>query len=170
MSEVKRFKPVINSTPYKPYAYCEENEDGIYVRIDDYEAIKAERDALADKLAHIEDYCIGVDTEGMEFIDKCNALAAEMSVMDAIRDNCVFITDDDYDACPKSVQEIIRSLAVMKIPATNTYLNSVRAAAIVEAASRIAAQVWEEDEGAGMVAAIDALAIIEQKLRAGEPS
>jgi glutamine synthetase type III len=47
MSEVKRFKPVINSTPYKPYAYCEENEDGIYVRIDDYEAIKAERDALA---------------------------------------------------------------------------------------------------------------------------
>lgn len=47
MSEVKRFKPVINSTPYKHYAYCEENEDGIYVRIDDYEAIKAERDALA---------------------------------------------------------------------------------------------------------------------------
>lgn len=47
MSEVKRFKPVINSTPYKPYAYCEENEEGLYVRIQDYVALKAERDALA---------------------------------------------------------------------------------------------------------------------------
>lgn len=47
MSEVKRFKPVINNKPYRPYAYCEENSEGIYVRIDDYEAIKAERDALA---------------------------------------------------------------------------------------------------------------------------
>lgn len=47
MSEVKRFKPVINSKPYKPYAFCEENEEGIYVRIHDYAALKAERDALA---------------------------------------------------------------------------------------------------------------------------
>ena len=47
MREVKRFKPVINNKPYRPYAYCEENSEGIYVRIDDYEAIKAERDALA---------------------------------------------------------------------------------------------------------------------------
>lgn len=47
MSEVKRFKPVINNKPYRPYAYCEENSEGIYVRIDDYDALKAERDALA---------------------------------------------------------------------------------------------------------------------------
>lgn len=50
----------------------------------------------------------------------------------------------------------------------DAYLNSVRADAIVEAASRIAAQVWEEDEGAGMVAAVNALAIIEKEIRAGE--
>lgn len=56
-----------------------------------------------------------------------DALAAEMSVMDAIHDKCLFISDDDYDACPKSVQEIIRSLAVMQIPTTSAYLNSVRA-------------------------------------------
>lgn len=47
MREVKRFKPVINNKPYRPYAYYEENSEGIYVRIDDYEEIKAERDALA---------------------------------------------------------------------------------------------------------------------------
>lgn len=53
-------------------------------------------------------------------------------------------------------------------PATDAYLNSVRADAIVDAASRIAAQAWEEDEGAGMVAAVNALAIIEKELRAEE--
>jgi len=56
MSKVKRFKPVINSTPYKPYAYCEENEDGIYVRIDDYEALQAQRDALAAENAALSRY------------------------------------------------------------------------------------------------------------------
>ncbi|MDI9768185.1 hypothetical protein QM327_16660 [Pantoea dispersa] len=47
------------------------------------------------------------------------------------------------------------------------YLNAVRADVIVEAASRIAAQAWEEDEGPGIVAAVDALEIIEREFRAG---
>lgn len=59
MSEVKRFKPVINNKPCRPYAYCEENSEGIYVRIDDYEAIKAERDALAAKVAQDLDKLAG---------------------------------------------------------------------------------------------------------------
>lgn len=89
----------------KRYCVCGEHyeiyvdDGGDYVSYDDCAELKAQRDALA----------------------------AEMSVMDAIHDKCVFITDDDYDACPKSVQEIIRSLAVMQIPATDAYLNSVRA-------------------------------------------
>lgn len=63
-----------------------------------------------------------------------DALAAEMSVVESIHDKCVFITDDDYDACPKNVKEIIRSLAVMQIPATDAYLNSVRAEGVDSAA------------------------------------
>lgn len=47
MSEVKRYKAVINDKPYKPYAYCEESNDGIYVRHDDYSALKAECESNA---------------------------------------------------------------------------------------------------------------------------
>lgn len=88
------------------------------------------------------------------------------------------------DAAEKKVEKFAVQCAAAKIAASyakegrhdyslntpdiDTYLNSVRADAIVEAASRIAAQVWEEDEGAGMVAAVNALAIIEKEIRAGE--
>ncbi len=88
------------------------------------------------------------------------------------------------DAAEKKVEKFAVQCAAAKIaaayakegrhdyslntPDIDTYLNSVRADAIVEAASRIAAQVWEEDEGAGMVAAVNALAIIEKEIRAGE--
>lgn len=73
----------------------------------------------------------------MELVSKMNPVVAEMSAVEAIHDECVFITDDDYDACPKSVQKIIRSLAVMKIPATDAYLNAVRADGFDMAAAEI---------------------------------
>lgn len=76
-----------------------ERDNGAYVTYGDFSELQRERDALA----------------------------AEISVVDGIHDKCVFITDDDYDACPKSVQEIIRSLAVMQIPAAEAYRNLVRA-------------------------------------------
>lgn len=63
MSEVKRYKPVINNKPCRPYAYCEENSEGIYVRIDDYDAIKAERDALA----YLTEKPVDVESERTDF-------------------------------------------------------------------------------------------------------
>jgi len=73
----------------------------------------------------------------MELVSRINQVVAEMSVVESIHDECVFITDDDYDGCPKSVQKIIRSLAVMKIPATEAYLNAVRAEGLDMAAAEI---------------------------------
>lgn len=58
---------------------------------------------------------------------KCAALAAELSVVEAIHNDAVFITDDHYEQCPPEVQKIIRSLAVMQIPAYKAYLAEVRA-------------------------------------------
>lgn len=54
-------------------------------------------------------------------------LAAELSAVDAIHNEAVFITDDDYDKCPKRVQDIIRHLAVMQIPAYQSFVDSLRA-------------------------------------------
>ncbi len=67
---------------------------------------------------------------------KLDAVLAEMLVVEAIHDECVFVTDEDYEACPKNVKKIIRSLAVMQIPATDALLNAVRAEAIEQAAEK----------------------------------
>lgn len=46
---------------------------------------------------------------------KCRELAAELSAVDKIHNEAVFITDDHYEQCPPKVQKMIRSLAVLQI-------------------------------------------------------
>lgn len=58
---------------------------------------------------------------------KCSALAAELRAVEAIHNEAVFITDEHYEQCPPEVQKIIRSLAVMQIPAYQAFLAEVRA-------------------------------------------
>ncbi|WFZ27712.1 hypothetical protein [Citrobacter portucalensis] len=60
---------------------------------------------------------------------KCRALAAELSAVDKIHNEAVFITDDHYEQCPPEVQKMIRSLAVLQIPAYDAFLAEVRASA-----------------------------------------
>ncbi|EBT5445590.1 hypothetical protein QPG32_004141 [Salmonella enterica] len=74
---------------------------------------------------------------------KCRDLAAELSAVDKIHNEAVFITDDHYEQCPPEVQKIIRSLAVLQIPACDAFLAEARAQARNEginyAAGRLAA-------------------------------
>ncbi|MDY7153675.1 hypothetical protein [Enterobacter hormaechei] len=58
---------------------------------------------------------------------RCAALAAELSAVEAIHNEAVFITDDRYEQCPPEVQKMIRSLAVLQIPAYQSFLAEVRA-------------------------------------------
>lgn len=58
---------------------------------------------------------------------RCAALAAELHAVEAIHNEAVFITDDHYEQCPPEVQKIIKSLAVMQIPAYHAFLAEVRA-------------------------------------------
>lgn len=58
---------------------------------------------------------------------KCRELATELSAVDKIHNEAVFITDDHYEQCPPEVQKMIRSLAVLQIPACDTFLAEVRA-------------------------------------------
>ena len=60
---------------------------------------------------------------------KCRELAAELSAVDKIHNEAVFITDDHYEQCPPEVQKMIRSLAVLQIPAYDAFLAEVRASA-----------------------------------------
>ena len=85
----------------------------------------------------------GLRNKLVESEARCAALAAELSAVEEIHNGAVFITDDHYEQCPPEVQKIIRSLAVMQIPAYQAFLAEVRAQARNEginyAASRLAA-------------------------------
>lgn len=67
---------------------------------------------------------------------KCRELAAELSAVDKIHNEAVFITDDHYEQCPPEVQKMIRSLAVLQIPAYNDFMAEVRAQGVTEYASK----------------------------------
>lgn len=139
MGEVKRYKPVINDKPYKPYAYCEQNDEGIYVRIDDYAELKAQRDALAAENAAI---LSAIPEE--RFID----------IMDENMDDVSLAEDIGYNTAVKEMRRDI------KTPATDAYLNSVRAEGVEMFGNNSSCP----DE---MALAVNEFA---EKLRAGESS
>ena len=65
---------------------------------------------------------------------KCAALAAELSAVETIHNDAVFITDEHYEQCPPEVQKMIRSLAVLQIPEYHAFLAEVRAQGVDELA------------------------------------
>lgn len=80
---------------------------------------------------------------GVDLQDWVKMLVSELSVVEEIHNSAVFITDELYDASPKEVQGIIRSLACMKMPAYASLVAGIKADGRVEginfAASRLAA-------------------------------
>lgn len=85
-----------------------------------YEQLEQQVLDLAEQLANAE--------------SKCRELAAELSAVDKIHNEAVFITDDHYEQCPPEVQKMIRSLAVLQIPAYDAFLAEVRASGVEMAA------------------------------------
>lgn len=60
------------------------------------------------------------------------ALVAELSAVETIYDAAVLITSEHYEQCPPEVQKMIRSLAVLQIPAYTAFLAEVRAQVWIE--------------------------------------
>ena len=88
-------------------------------------------------------YCLTQAAEIVEEAEKRNSelesryseLAAELRAVEEIHNEAVFITDEHYEQCPPEVQKIIRSLAVMQIPAYQAFLVEVRAQGVEHLAS-----------------------------------
>lgn len=177
MSEVKRYKPVINDKPYKPYDYCEQNDEGIYVRIDDYNELKAQRDALAAENAALTSNLMFWDAEDPEMPydhpdEIANNCAMEVNtefdvqVAAKMPNRTYRVTEvDDYDCTIELV-----SGGVPSTPATDAYLNSVRADAIIDALKYGIDFNTVQLRSAGSAALHDELIALAVKIRAGEPS
>lgn len=88
-----------------------------------YEELQSQNADLAVQLANAE--------------SKCRELAAELSAVDKIHNEAVFITEDHYEQCQPEVQKMIRSLAVLQIPAYDAFLAEVRAQGVEMAIGHI---------------------------------
>lgn len=83
--------------------------------------------------------------EGVDLQDHLKHLAAELSVVEDIHNNAVFITDELYDASPKKVQNIIRSLACLKMPAYARLVAGIKADAQSEVIEWLDAEITAID-------------------------
>lgn len=90
-----------------------------------------------------------------------DALVAELSVVEKIHTNAVFITDDDYDSCPESVRKVIGALAVMSIPTGEAALREIGAKAVEDCA-----KWWQADDGFSRIS--EMLRDYAQQLREGK--
>ncbi|MCM8215342.1 hypothetical protein [Enterobacter hormaechei] len=94
----------------------------------------------------------GLRNKLVESEARCAALAAELSAVETIHNDAVFITDEHYEQCPPEVQKMIRSLAVLQIPAYQAFLAEVRAAAVDEVCLKISNAIINcyQDEMVGL--------------------
>lgn len=122
----------------------------------DKHALQQKLDAMADKLARSEDYSVGVDAERMEYIKKCNAMAAESAALKDLQPTQQMITAahrelEEYDNIQIDDDAVVFTWQAMrgqqKTPATDAYLNSVRAEGVEMFALCMAEEaIKDEDE------------------------
>ncbi len=146
MNDVKRYKAVINDKPYKPYAYCEESSDGIYVRLEDYTALQEQLTATTNSLTNAQEAlksaAIEADTVQagvMGLKAQRDALAAENAALKGFGDKLndmhnklngegTGIQGRAEVACQQvALEAAMDEFDTIIIPATDAYLNSVRA-------------------------------------------
>ncbi|MFY7349577.1 hypothetical protein ACOTXF_13860 [Enterobacter cloacae complex sp. IR53041] len=103
---------------------------------------------------------------------RCATLAAELRAVEEIHNEAVFITDEHYEQCPPEVQKIIKSLAVLQIPAYQAFLAEVRAAAVDEVCLKISNAIINcyQDEMVGLDEAATICGEFAAQLRKGVQS
>lgn len=94
-----------------------------------WQSWQASREGLDAKLKSAENNDVDARCHVAELEAKCAALATELSAVETIHNDAVFITDEHYEQCPPEVQKMIRSLAVMQIPAYQAFMAEVLASA-----------------------------------------
>ncbi|MFY7120476.1 hypothetical protein ACOTZF_18155 [Enterobacter cloacae complex sp. SHL021] len=99
---------------------------------------------------------------------RCAALAAELSAVETIHNDAVFITDEHYEQCPPEVQKMIRSLAVLQIPAYQAFLAEVRAQGVDASINTVIAMMNHQHPVTSK--AIDILRVHAYQLRKGVQS
>lgn len=108
-----------------------------------WQSWQASREGLDAKLKSAENNDVDARCHVAELEAKCAALAAELSAVETIHNDAVFITDEHYEQCPPEVQKMIRSLAVLQIPAYQAFLAEVRAQGVKSLSNAVQSVISE---------------------------
>lgn len=88
---------------------------------------KHRADVLKEYIEHLEAQILELSVKLANVESKCAEVVAELSTIEAIHNDAVFITDEHYEQCPPEAQKIVGALAVLKIPAYDAHLAELRA-------------------------------------------
>ncbi|EPI9783545.1 hypothetical protein ACTBTB_002867 [Salmonella enterica] len=169
MKEVKIYTIVSDqlSPPITGESFCTDMvRHSDYAELEDkYAALAADNDKAMEslkqgdavvKLAHEKFSALAAENETLKYQEP--KLAAMMSCLDA------FYADDDVpERAMMTAYNILRKQ--VGTPATDAFLAEVRAQGVEMCSAEIQKQTWDEREGDGMVAAIDAMEIYAAQLR-----
>lgn len=131
---VKRFD--ISGEHYEVFG----DNNGEYCLYEDYAALE-QKLAVSQREFRAAD----ATTENMQM--QVEKLAAELSAVEAIHNEAVFIKDDHYEQCPPEVQKMIRSLAVLQIPAYQSFMAEVRAQGVGMLAEKLRENIAVDSSG-----------------------
>lgn len=140
-----------------------ESAEGDMVDYEDYAA-------LEQKLIESDRYGRQADITIENLQMQVEKLAAENAGLKDEISNITFMRDDDFFGSTQRAQEVMGRLVNVKTPATDAFLAEVRAQGVEMCSAEIQKQTWDEREGDGMVAAIDAMEIYAAQLRKGVQS
>lgn len=105
-----------------------------------YTASPSDMSPPVDDKSFCTDFVLATDYQAMK--EQVVALAAELSAVDKIRTDAVFITDADFDKCPPSVQKVIRNFALMALPSTSKFIAEQQASVIPEGYVLVPQQIF----------------------------
>ncbi|MBS3048152.1 hypothetical protein [Enterobacter mori] len=130
--------------------------------------------ALEKKLAESQREFRAADATIENMQMQVEKMAAELNAVEAIHTEAVFITDDHYEQCPPQVQKMIRSLAVLQIPAYQAFLAEVRAQGVDVARNAmidfVEGEVGPNENVPGLIRSAEICVSIAAQLRKGVQS
>lgn len=138
MDKVRRFKPVINSSVYKAYAYCTEDADGLYVSHRDYAALQQKLDAALSEIILLKQGCENSPLlhEMIDWKERAVAMSVEMVALKKFCKNASF--DADYIAeLEMDRGGFTDALNDIKTPQTDAIINALRAEGVEYAANHM---------------------------------
>lgn len=169
---VKRYSVGYKDSASGRYAAMLDKQDGGYVSYEDYAALEQK---LAESQREFRAADATIENLQMQ-VEKLAAENAGLKRVPATDSETMLLALDAFNTHGYTRPDVGLQQAINVVmqrretPATDAFLAEVRAQGVEMCSSEIQKQIWDEREGDGIAAAIDAMEIYASQLRKGDHS